>query len=183
MAKKFLDEHLGRVNETHNQMPNFATSRKLRHTRPSAQSVKYDPLMGKVTDSQNLVMIPDNVSELVSHEPQGLVSPRGLSNVPSKVSLATERYQTLSITSPANSQARLGIASKLSGNNSPKSKNLDTLRRELKQLNKWLDGREIQIRAALESETVADKILELNGTLESVFQLAMTQLQTKIPGN
>ena len=40
------------------------------------------------------------------------------------------------------------------------------LRRELKQLNKWLDNREMQIRADLECETAADKILELNRALE-----------------
>lgn len=123
-----------------------------------------------------------DLSDVLSMDPRKLVSPRGLSNVPSKVSLATERAQTLSIASPNNSQARLNLNSKLSNNQSPSPKNFDTLRRELKQLNKWLDNREIQVRADLESETAADRKLELNSKLEQTFQNTMTQLKTKLPG-
>ena len=137
-AHKFLDDGLVKGDHQLAEMPLFS-KRQLRQHRPSAHSVNIDPT--RVNSSVMMAAFSDNYSDRskVEVNPMSPRSPRLLSNVQSKASLGTERHEAPSVASPSNS--RIQLNSKLS--TSPTSSRRDALNRDLKQLNKWLDSREI----------------------------------------
>lgn len=55
--------------------------------------------------------------------------------------------------------------------------------RELKHINKYLDGREMQIRNELENTTKLDSRLEQNKNLSDLFHQIMISVRTKLPPN
>ena len=70
-------------------------------------------------------------------------------------------------------------------NNSPtaSSMTMQVFGRELKHINKYLDGREMQIRNELENTTKLDSRLEQNKNLSDLFHQIMISVRTKLPPN